>query len=49
MLEQGKEQLQQPVLWIVHEYMVKMEESGQVDLPAITQNIISVVSNHLKV
>lgn len=49
MLEQGREQLHQPVLWIVHEFMVKLEETGQVNLSVITQNIISVVSSHLKV
>lgn len=49
MLEQGREQLHQPVLWIVHEYMVKLAEGGQVDLAVISQNIISIVSNLLKV
>ena len=49
MLEQGREQLHQAVLWIVHEFMMKLEENGLVDLSQVTQNIITVVSNHLKV
>ena len=49
MLEQGREQLHQAVLWIEHEFMIKLEENGLVDLSQVTQNIITVVSNHLKV
>ena len=41
--------MHQPVLWIVHELMIKLEENGQVNVAHVTLDIINAISKHLKV
>ncbi len=50
MLECGSDsQYHQSVLWIIHEYLVKLEESGSGDLDHLSEIIMRPVSSFIKV
>ena len=50
MLECGSDsQYHQSVLWIIHEYLVKLEESGSGDLDHLSEIIMRPVCSFIKV
>lgn len=49
MLDRGRVELHQSVLWITHEYLLKLEECGQTSVTLNSQKIINIVAKHLEV
>ena len=49
MLESGSEVYHQPVLWIILEYFIKLEEAGSVNLDFLSEIVTKPVSRFIKV
>ena len=49
MLECGSDTYHQPVLWIIHEYLIKLEDSGSVNLDILSEIVTRPVSYFIKV
>lgn len=49
MLEYGSDVYHQSVLWIIHEYLVKLEEGGSIDIDHLSDIIMKPVSVFIKV
>lgn len=49
MLEFGSDSYHQPVLWIIHEFLVKLEDCGSVNLDLLIEIITRPVSSFIKV